>query len=79
MSFIRLAYDLGPPPSVPSFQEVYCRGWSPVPSDSPCWTSEGNKELARCEEQSRRDKAVEWEMNMLLEKWGFVEEDGVVN
>jgi len=41
--------------------------------------SEGNKELARQEEQSCRDKAAEWEMNMLLEKWGFVEEDRVVN
>ena len=41
--------------------------------------SEGNKELARQEEQSHRDKAAEWEMNMLLEKWGFIKEDGVVN
>jgi len=72
IGFICLAHDSGPPPSVPSFQEVSCQGWSPVPSDDPCWMSEGNEELAR-------DKAVEWEMNMLLEKWGFIEEDGVVN
>jgi len=79
MSFICLAHDLGPPLSVPSFHKVSCRGWSPVPSDGPCWMSEGNKELAWQEEQLHRDKAAEWEMNILLEKWGFVKEDGVVN
>src|SRR5580704_17702657 len=79
MGFICLAYDLGPPPSVPSFQEVSCWGWGPAPSDGPCWSSEGNEELARWEEQLCRVKAAEWEMNMLLEKWGFVKEDGVVN
>ena len=79
MSCIHLAHDSGPPPSVPSLQEVSCWGWSPAPSDGPCWTSEGNEELARWEEQLCRDKAAEWEMNMLLEKWGFIEEDGVVN
>ena len=79
MSFICLAHDSGLPPSVPSFQEVSCWGWSPVPYDSPCWMSEGNEKLARQEEQLHRDKAAEWEMNMLLEKWGFVKEDGVVN
>src|ERR1700722_5289956 len=79
MGFICLVHDSGPPPSVLSFQEVSCQGWSPVPSDGPCWTSEGNEELAKWEKQLCRDKAAEWEMNMLLEKWGFVEEDGVIN
>src|SRR3984957_10247705 len=41
--------------------------------------AEGNEELAMWEEQSHRDKAAEWEMNMLLEKWGFIKEDRVVN
>ena len=57
----------------------FLAGAGAQPSDGPCWTSEGNEELARWEEQLCRDKAAEWEMNMLLEKWGFVKEDGVVN
>jgi hypothetical protein len=61
------------------------RGWSPTPdwglppSDGPCWTQEGNEELARREERESREAAEEWKMNSLLEKWGLVEEDGMVN
>jgi hypothetical protein len=70
---------LGSPPSLPSFWEVSCWGWSPAPVDGPCWTSEGNEELARREERDCREAVAEWEINLLLEKWGFVEEDGMVN
>jgi hypothetical protein len=35
--------------------------------------------LVRREERDHREAAAEWEMNLLLEKWGFVEEDGMVN
>jgi uncharacterized protein YecA (UPF0149 family) len=35
--------------------------------------------LARCEERESREVAEEWQMNLLLEKWGLVEEDGMVN
>jgi hypothetical protein len=33
----------------------------------------------RHEEREHREAAKEWKMNSLLEKWGLVEEDGMVN